>query len=202
MNAAATSSKSAQWDRRALRAKSRVVGLNISGSARTGPSAASRARMRWENQRREPDLAADRVKYLQPEPLLSDANYLQVMAKQGRGVPAYAYASNNPLRYIDRDGRSSVIPMDDPADWILLPVTGSLIVWCMLYPDTCRELFRPKDVCKTEPKVKPKNEECQKLWVAAYNKCLKQRGDQFTGECITEADADPAYKNCIKNLPN
>lgn len=43
---------------------------------------------------------------LQPEPLLPNPSYLRDMALSGHGVPAYAYALNNPLYYVDRDGNS------------------------------------------------------------------------------------------------
>ena len=43
-------------------------------------------------------------RYLQPEPLLQDPNFSFAAAKKGRSAPAYAYALNNPLYFVDRDG--------------------------------------------------------------------------------------------------
>ena len=139
MIAAVTSTKSARWDHRALRPKSRVVGINISSRARTGASAASRARMRWENQRREPDLAADRVKYLQPEPLLQDPMYLQGTAVQGQSVPAYAYAFNNPIDVVDEDGlKGKKKTKEDPVQKCLAEATR-LYNKCKSDPDWSRQ---------------------------------------------------------------
>ena len=44
-------------------------------------------------------------RYLSPEPLLQSPAYLRRMAQNGTSVPTYAYAANNPVRYIDSDGR-------------------------------------------------------------------------------------------------
>jgi hypothetical protein len=49
------------------------------------------------------------LSYLSPEPLLQSPAYVRHMAESGLSVPTYAYALNNPLRYIDHDGRA---PMD------------------------------------------------------------------------------------------
>nr|WP_254627641.1 RHS repeat-associated core domain-containing protein [Myxococcus sp. CA040A] len=43
-------------------------------------------------------------RYLQPEPLLQDPNFSIVEAKEGRTMPAYAYAFNNPMAFIDPTG--------------------------------------------------------------------------------------------------
>ncbi len=43
-------------------------------------------------------------RYLSPEPLLQSPAYVRRMAQTGMSVPTYAYAANNPLRYIDRTG--------------------------------------------------------------------------------------------------
>lgn len=45
-------------------------------------------------------------RYLAPEPLLQSPVYLRRMAHGGMSVPTYAYAANNPLRYVDPDGLS------------------------------------------------------------------------------------------------
>ncbi len=44
-------------------------------------------------------------RYLSPEPMLQSPNFLRGVAQQGRSLPTYAYANNNPLRFQDRDGR-------------------------------------------------------------------------------------------------
>ena len=55
-----------------------------------------------ENRNRYYDPAAGR--YLSPEPLLQSPGYVRTMAARGMQVPTYAYAANNPLRYVDSNG--------------------------------------------------------------------------------------------------
>jgi RHS repeat-associated protein len=43
-------------------------------------------------------------RWLSPEPLMQDPMYVRQMAEDGMGVPTYAYALNNPVRYVDSDG--------------------------------------------------------------------------------------------------
>ena len=57
----------------------------------------------FENWNRFYDPAIGR--YLSPEPLLQSPNYVRMMAQSGHSVPTYAYALNNPIGYVDRDGR-------------------------------------------------------------------------------------------------
>lgn len=49
-------------------------------------------------------------RYLSPEPLLQDPWWIVSMATEGKSPPAYAYALNNPIRYVDRTGMG-------PGDW-------------------------------------------------------------------------------------
>jgi hypothetical protein len=43
-------------------------------------------------------------RYLSPEPLLQDPNWVRDEAQDGFSTPTYAYARNNPLRYTDPTG--------------------------------------------------------------------------------------------------
>jgi hypothetical protein len=42
--------------------------------------------------------------YLSPEPLLQSPSWVASQLRLGRQVPSYAYALNNPIRYLDVDG--------------------------------------------------------------------------------------------------
>lgn len=42
--------------------------------------------------------------YLSPEPMVQSPDYLARMAQNGYSVSTYAYALDNPLGYLDRDG--------------------------------------------------------------------------------------------------
>lgn len=52
-------------------------------------------------------------RYLSPEPLLQSPTYVRLMAQSGLSVPTYAYAANNPLRYVDRNGLDPGVPYPD-----------------------------------------------------------------------------------------
>ena len=47
---------------------------------------------------------ADLVQWLCPEPLSRSPGYVAGMAKGGTSVPAYSYAANNPVHYVDPNG--------------------------------------------------------------------------------------------------
>ena len=55
-----------------------------------------------ENWNRYYDPATGR--YLSPEPMLQNPWFVAAMAREGRTTPAYAYAANNPVKFIDPDG--------------------------------------------------------------------------------------------------
>jgi hypothetical protein len=62
---------------------------------------------------------ASRGSYLSPEPLLQNPNWVESELQSGHQVPAYAYARNNPVRYVDPDGLQVAIPF--PIPWPALP---------------------------------------------------------------------------------
>jgi RHS repeat-associated protein len=56
----------------------------------------------FENWNRYYDASSGR--YLQSEPLLQEASFAKMRAEDGQGVPAYDYASNNPIAFYDDNG--------------------------------------------------------------------------------------------------
>jgi hypothetical protein len=44
-------------------------------------------------------------KYLQPEPMLQNPNYIKAITRKGRSGPVYGYALDNPIGFADPDGR-------------------------------------------------------------------------------------------------
>ena len=47
------------------------------------------------------------ARYLEPEPMLTKPGYVKAMAQQGRPVPVYSYANNNPIYNTDPTGKYS-----------------------------------------------------------------------------------------------
>lgn len=66
------------------------------------PGQRTRADLSVDNWNRWFDPTSGR--YLSPEPLLQSPGYMTTMAARGMQVPTYAYAANNPLRYVDQNG--------------------------------------------------------------------------------------------------
>ncbi|MDP1823788.1 MAG: RHS repeat-associated core domain-containing protein, partial [Archangium sp.] len=62
-------------------------------------------------------------RYLSPEPLLQSPAYVRRMAQSGMSVPTYAYALNNPLKYIDPNGLGALDSMVSAFMW------GTGLVW-------------------------------------------------------------------------
>lgn len=85
-------------------AKTRVRASTQPAVPRTWASTCRSARTHSGNSRRAEKLAAGSRKYLSPEPLLQSPGYMTTMAARGMQVPTYAYAANNPLRYVDQNG--------------------------------------------------------------------------------------------------
>ena len=86
------------------RLKNRVRGsTNLERKSRWGFRGEAAESHRQNSQRRR-EIAVGSRKYLSPEPMLQDPNYVRVMAMQGKSVPTYAYALNNPIKYIDPTG--------------------------------------------------------------------------------------------------
>jgi RHS repeat-associated protein len=64
-------------------------------------------------------------RYLSPEPLLQSPAYVRRTAQAGMSVPTYAYAANNPLKYVDRDGR--IVTLGSSASWRTLDALAALM---------------------------------------------------------------------------
>ena len=85
--------------------KTRVRGSTHLSEIRGGASAERSIESHRRNSRRRGEVAVGSRKYLSPEPLLQSPEWVKSRAMEGRSVPTYAYASNNPINRTDPDGR-------------------------------------------------------------------------------------------------
>lgn len=90
--------------------KTRVGVFDLAPAPRVGARARRSTESRWEFSARRREVAVGSRWYLQPEPILRDPRAQVRHAYQGRSLPVYAYAANNPLYYVDSDGRELYIP--------------------------------------------------------------------------------------------
>jgi len=86
------------------RLKTRVGGSTSPRALRVGKFHRQPRGPHRETTTRARRFAVGSRKYLSPEPLLQDPNWVRRELKAGHQVPAYAYARNNPITNVDPDG--------------------------------------------------------------------------------------------------
>jgi len=127
-------------------------------------------------------------RYLQPEPLLEHPRRSRVTALQGRTLPAYPYALNNPLHFTDETG---LAPWDPP--WIPPKVPGGPFAVCEPgHEETpcelqCMEDYeRNADICRKGGSLKDRQ---TGLGVPKYSKrACWERIAQILGDCLMECE--------------
>ena len=114
----------------------------------TSPRAFSRRRLsrqaralHRETTTRARRFAVGSRKYLSPEPLLQDPSWVAGELQSGYQVPAYSYARNNPVRYVDPTGLSPPDEADQADGYPRGPDS-----FCALNPSGCPPLTpQPSD---------------------------------------------------------
>ena len=162
----------------------------------------------FENRNRyyAPDIGA----YLQPEPMLADPKFVRAMAESGHSLPVYAYANNNPIYYVDRNGKWFAIPAGGAVAVAIgeaLVATGAIAggVYCIgthclgnlgqALGDALRRAREAVgDICRTAP---PRPAHCDE----AAEECREDCTDQLTGsgfpfwncvnDCLVRAGCPP-----------
>lgn len=149
-------------------------------------------------------------RYLQPEPILADPFLVAAMAKQGHSLPPYAYGLNNPIHYTDPNGKSPTAagaaagaavggPVGAVVGAGLATLGAGIIAYCATHPGACPTIG---PVCKDEAPPDTPRQKCERIWTTVFNGCMARTFGKDLGGCLTLANNDPAYKACMKNLPN
>ncbi|GMU62984.1 MAG: hypothetical protein AMXMBFR34_47470 [Myxococcaceae bacterium] len=97
------------------------------------------------------------ARYLSPEPMLQSPTFATSMAARGMSVPTYAYAANNPLRYVDRDGL------------VFGPSAGGI---GSAEPPKPPRVGPPEDIDPVEPPPPPDTSHCADECRKEFNKCM------------------------------
>lgn len=161
--------------------------------------------------------------YLQPEPLLQDPLFISGMAMAGHSLPAYSYALNNPVAYIDPNGKNPGTAAGAAVGTFIAPGVGTLVgavvgtavvaagLWCV--GTSCLSPSIPVDTNppappKTTPTTQPPEPlpppvprkpgyGCQAVFAACMAGCTNSCGrDSGAGKRACAAGCFAAYLIC------
>jgi hypothetical protein len=106
--------------------------------------------------------------------MLQKPLWVKQQGNDGFSVPTYAYARNNPIRYVDVDGNNPAVAVPVAGAGVGLAAAAlAASLWCKANQEACIKLIRdmldwdnpvvpkPKDdVCKTTPTIGPGQNRC------------------------------------------
>lgn len=90
--------------------------------------------------------------YTTVEPLLQSPRYIRQMTQRGLSVPTYAYAANNPLRYVDLNGREIAVVGDTGAQISAGWALGEMLANPSLGNATARAMMDPVNIFVLNPR--------------------------------------------------
>ena len=112
------------------RPKTRVGVFGQRGAPRVRARAPASREARWGNSCEVRPGTSGLSQYLSPEPMLQKPSWVRGQARRGFSAPTYAYARNNPIRYVDPDGNTA-IPWPWTWTW---PTLGPPSPWTFMLP--------------------------------------------------------------------
>lgn len=182
------------------RPKTRVGVFAQRRAPRVRARAAASRQTRWGNSAEVRRRTSGLSQYLSPEPLLQDPVLVKWRAQQGRSLPTYAYANNNPVRNVDPDGRLDMVvdgvPVHYPNElWPLIPVLLPPLL-CQASA-SCRAAMEPPrnwpERCRETPNTNPNQ-----------NRCLLQCEEDHLNalNACEAANASPGYRAVCREMAN
>ena len=109
------------------RPKTRVGVFEQCHAPRTRARATPSRETRWGNSAEVRRSTSGLSQYLSPEPMLQDPDWVKGQAQEGFSAPTYAYARNNPVHYVDPDGKNPGTAAGAGIGTFVAPGPGTII---------------------------------------------------------------------------
>jgi hypothetical protein len=142
-------------------------------------------------------------RYLSPEPLLQDPDYLMSMASRAMAVPSYAYAFNNSISLVDPDGLAGTCSggkcATNAAGEIIEPGSASSGAGSSAgtaAAQTASAAAAAAAQAKLVEAACKKKEETRRLCREHYEACIRAGGERLQGNQPGETRCDTCQRVC------